>query len=88
MTNKDKRIAKIESSQFKTERNNNKELNKLRNHLSLSDLGCAQALGFLEYEVAVAVRDENQESKLIYSKDIQNLKERLQNKVIQQEVNN
>ena len=46
----------------------------LRDRLSSSDRGCAQAYGSMEYEIAVAAREAKRESDLECSKQVEKLK--------------
>ena len=87
MKEKDKQIARIEGSHFKTQRATTKEITMLRDRLSSSDRGCAQAYGSMEYEIAVAVREAKRESDLECSKQVEKLKCRLQREITQREMN-
>ena len=52
-----------------------------------SDMGCARAIGSLDYEVAAAVRESNRVGGQKYSSEVQILKDRLKDEITQREVN-
>ena len=87
MRQKDQQIARTESSRFKSDRKTQKEITLLRDQLESSDIGCAKAIGSLDYKVATAVRESNRASGLKHSSNVQKLKDRLKEEKTQQEVN-
>ena len=87
MRQKDQQIARTESSRFKSDRKIQKEITMLRDQLKSSDIGCARAIGSLDYEVAAAVRESNRVSGQKYSSNVQTLKDRLKEEITQREVN-